>query len=193
MSRIKPRGRPAKTSENTAANAQAAARRPALNLRRQKVTPVVPIGPVRSGRRAWTLRALFTRESPRTHRGRAVDGRPRRAGRSRGVDRTNERVRHLKAKSPTNEGVSPRNHFAADNQWGRSPRSSASTSPMFSTQQTHFAPAADPEKDPVAALGLLASTPLLDRRAQPSPPPRYRSLSKPNSPQKEKTDQWEGV
>ena len=79
------------------------------------------------------------------------------------------------------------------NQWGRSPRSSASTSPMFSTQQTHFAPAADPEKDPVAALGLLASTPLLDRRAQPSPPPRYRSLSKPNSPQKEKTDQWEGV
>ena len=45
----------------------------------------------------------------------------------------------------------------------------------------------------VAALGLLASTPLLDRRAQPSPPPRYRSLSKPNSPQKEKTDQWEGV
>ena len=88
---------------------------------------------------------------------------------------------------------SPRNHFAADNQWGRSPRSSASTSPMFSTQQTHFAPAADPEKDPVAALGLLASTPLLDRRAQPSPPPRYRSLSKPNSPQKEKTDQWEGV
>ena len=54
-------------------------------------------------------------------------------------------------------------------------------------------PAADPEKDPVAALGLLASTPLLDRRAQPSPPPRYRSLSKPNSPQKEKTDQWEGV
>ena len=59
--------------------------------------------------------------------------------------------------------------------------------------RTHFAPAADPEKDPVAALGLLASTPLLDRRAQPSPPPRYRSLSKPNSPQKEKTDQWEGV
>ena len=96
-------------------------------------------------------------------------------------------------KSPTNEGVSPRNHFAPDNQWVRSPRSSASTSPMFSTQQTHFAPAADPEKDPVAALGLLASTPLLDRRAQPSPPPRYRSLSKPNSPQKEKTDQWEEV
>ena len=61
---------------------------------------------------------------------------------------------------------------------------------MFATQQTHFAPAADPEKDPVAALGLLASTPLLDRRAQPSPPPRYRSLSKPNSPQKEKTN-WE--
>ena len=59
--------------------------------------------------------------------------------------------------------------------------------------QWFLAPAADPEKDPVAALGLLASTPLLDRRAQPSPPPRYRSLSKPNSPQKEKTDQWEGV
>ena len=105
----------------------------------------------------------------------------------------NQPLLQPKAKSPTNEGVSPRNHFAQDNQWGRSPRSSASTSPMFSTQQTHFAPAADPEKDPVAALGLLASTPLLDRRAQPSPPPRYRSLSKPNSPQKEKTDQWEGV
>ena len=105
----------------------------------------------------------------------------------------NQPLLQPKAKSPTNEGVSPRNHFAPDNQWVRSPRSSASTSPMFSTQQTHFAPAADPEKDPVAALGLLASTPLLDRRAQPSPPPRYRSLSKPNSPQKEKTDQWEGV
>ena len=109
----------------------------------------------------------------------------------------NQPLLQPKAKSPTNEGVSPRNHFAPDpsprNQWGRSPRSSASTSPMFSTQQTHFAPAADPEKDPVAALGLLASTPLLDRRAQPSPPPRYRSVSKPNSPQKEKTDQWEGV
>ena len=65
---------------------------------------------------------------------------------------------------------------------------------MFATQQTHFAPAADPEKDPVAALGLLASTPLLDRRAaQPSPPPRYRSLSKPNSPQKEKANWEEGV
>ena len=100
-----------------------------------------------------------------------------------------QRVAHQLLASELNEGVSPRNHFGGD-QWGRSPRSSASTSPMFSTQQTHFAPAADPEKDPVAALGLLASTPLLDRRAQPSPPPRYRSLSKPNSPQKEKTN-WE--
>ena len=41
---------------------------------------------------------------------------------------------------------------------------------------------------------LMASTPLLDRRAaQPSPPPRYRSLSKPNSPQKEKANWEEGV
>ena len=48
-----------------------------------------------------------------------------------------------------------------------------------------------PRKGPVAALGLLASTPLLGRgQHTPSPPPRYRSLSKPNSPQKEKTN-WE--
>ena len=153
--------------------------------RRQKSYPVVPIGKSQAaaaaGRHAPSSRVGAT--GP--HRGSALDRENRRAERSRGVA--------TEAKSPTNEGVSPRNHFAQDNQWGRSPQSSASTSPMFSTQQTHFAPAADPEKDPVAALGLLASTPLLDRRAQPSPPPRYRSLSKPNSPQKEKTDQWEGV
>ena len=69
----------------------------------------------------------------------------------------NQPLLQPKAKSPTNEGVSPRNHFAPDpsprNQWGRSPRSSASTSPMFSTQQTHFAPAADPRRTPSRRWG----------------------------------------